>query len=74
LWGPTSSRFLYTETESRHYVTSSVECQGCHHRMPRLHWQTGCPYDIRCMQAITVDEVLRACLTALESQRRQVLL
>jgi len=70
LWGPTSHRFLFAESESHHYVTSGVECQGCHHRMPRLHWYTGCPYEVRCMRAITVDEVLRACRTALESQRQ----
>jgi ADP-heptose:LPS heptosyltransferase len=70
LWGPTSHRFLYAESESRHSVTSRVACQGCHHRMPRLHWQTGCPYDARCMQTISVNEVFRACQTALESRRR----
>ena len=70
LWGPTSHRFLYAESESRHAVTSTVECQGCHHRMPRLHWQTGCPYDAKCMKTISVDEVFRACQGALASQQR----
>ena len=70
LWGPTSHQFLYAESESRHAVTSTVECQGCHHRMPRLHWQTGCPYDAKCMKTIPVGEVFRACQAALGSQRR----
>ena len=67
LWGPTSHRFLYAESESRHFVTSSVECQGCHHRMPRLHWQTGCPFEIKCMKTIPVDEVFQACRNMLAS-------
>jgi hypothetical protein len=49
----------------RLFVVSDVECQGCHHRVPRLHWITGCPYDIKCMKAIRVDQVLQACLTGL---------
>jgi ADP-heptose:LPS heptosyltransferase len=69
LWGPTSHRFLHSGTESRHFVTSGVECQGCHHRMPRLHWQTGCPHDAKCMRAISVEEVLQACRCALEQGR-----
>jgi ADP-heptose:LPS heptosyltransferase len=70
LWGPTAHRFLYAESESRYSVTSRVECQGCHHRMPRLHWQTGCPYDAKCMKAIPVDEVLQACRAALASKTK----
>jgi ADP-heptose:LPS heptosyltransferase len=42
-------------------VTSQVPCLGCHHRLPRLHWETGCPYDIRCMTDLSVDDVFIAC-------------
>ena len=49
LWGPTSSHFRFSSHNARSFVTSNVECQGCHHRVPRLHWMTGCPYDIKCM-------------------------
>ena len=42
-------------------VTSQVPCLGCHHRLPRLHWQEGCPHDIRCMSELTADEALVAC-------------
>jgi ADP-heptose:LPS heptosyltransferase len=66
LWGPTSPYFRFSANESRDFVTSQVECQGCHHRVPRLHWETGCPYEIRCMKEIGVEEVLRACLKTLE--------
>ena len=66
IWGATSPQFRYSQEESRSFVISNVECQGCHHRLPVLHWDTGCPYDIRCMKAISVDEVLQACLNNLE--------
>lgn len=66
LWGATSPRFLFSREDGRLFITSSVECQGCHHRVPRLHWMTGCPFDIKCMKAIGVEEVLRVCLSVLE--------
>jgi len=68
LWGPTSAKFLFLEEESRFFVTSGVSCQGCHHRMPRLHWFTGCPYDVKCMREIPVDQVFESCQRALESR------
>ena len=61
IWGATSPKFLFAEAESRAFVVSRVECQGCHHRFPRLHYVTGCPFDIRCMKEIAVGEVLQAC-------------
>jgi ADP-heptose:LPS heptosyltransferase len=66
IWGATSPRFLYAPEESRSHVISPVECQGCHHRVPMLHWDTGCPYDIKCMPAIAVEDVLQACLSRLQ--------
>jgi len=65
LWGPTSAKFLFLEEESKYFVTSKVSCQGCHHRLPRLHWFTNCPYDIKCMREISVDEVFQACQAAI---------
>jgi ADP-heptose:LPS heptosyltransferase len=65
LWGPTSAHLRFSRSNARSFVTSTVECQGCHHRVPRLHWLTGCPHDIRCMKAIRVDEVLQKCLSRL---------
>lgn len=67
LWGPTSAHLRFSRSNARSFVTSTVECQGCHHRVPRLHWMTGCPHDIQCMKAIRVDEVLQKCLSRLES-------
>lgn len=62
IWGATSPKFLFAESESRGFVVSAVDCQGCHHRVPRLHHTTGCPFDIRCLKSLEVSEVLRACL------------
>jgi ADP-heptose:LPS heptosyltransferase len=42
-------------------VTSDVPCLGCHHRLPRLHYRQGCPHGIRCMAAISPQEVVDAC-------------
>jgi ADP-heptose:LPS heptosyltransferase len=67
IWGPTSPHFRLSAEERILSVTSRVECQGCHHRMPRLHWETGCPYAIRCMNEIEPETVLRACLACLKS-------
>jgi len=67
LWGPTSPQLRFSSANRCLFVTSDVECQGCHHRVPRLHWITGCPYDIKCMKTIGVEEVLRACLTGLKA-------
>jgi ADP-heptose:LPS heptosyltransferase len=65
IWGPTSAHFRLSAEEKKSSVTSAIECQGCHHRMPRLHWETGCPHDIRCMREIQPDAVLRACMYVL---------
>jgi ADP-heptose:LPS heptosyltransferase len=67
LWGPTSPQFRFSNANRRSFVVSTVGCQGCQHRSPRLHWITGCPFDIRCMKTISVAEVLSACLKTLES-------
>ena len=70
LWGPTSPHFRFSADERKNFVTSQVDCQGCHHRMPRLHWETGCPYDIRCMKEISADAVLRACMYNLAAAKK----
>ena len=67
IFGPTSPQFFYAESATRNFAISRVECAGCQHRLPRLHWITGCPYDIKCMKTLGVDEVLRACLATFES-------
>jgi ADP-heptose:LPS heptosyltransferase len=68
LFGATSPRFRFSSDFTRSCVISPVECQGCHHRTPRLHWETGCPNNIACMEAITPEAVLGACLAKLDSR------
>ena len=67
VWGPTSPQFFYADAVRKNFVVSDVACQGCYHRLPRLHWVTGCPHDIQCMKTLSVEKVLRACLTNLEA-------
>jgi ADP-heptose:LPS heptosyltransferase len=67
LWGPTAPRLLFSGKSSRFFLVGNVECVACHYRHPRLHWITGCPYDIKCMKAIPVEDVLANCLNCLSS-------
>ena len=71
LFGSTSPQVLYEPKLREYYVTSRVECAGCHHRLPQLHWFSGCPHDIRCMKTIGVPEVLASCLARLEAPSGQ---
>ncbi|MBU6411523.1 MAG: glycosyltransferase family 9 protein, partial [Verrucomicrobia bacterium] len=41
-------------------VYAALPCSFCHHETPIKHWLTGCPYDIRCMKEISVDQVMKA--------------
>jgi len=65
IFGSTLPKFFYTEHEHCSFAVSSVECAGCYHRRPLLHWHTNCPNDIQCMKSIPVDTVLDACLKKL---------
>lgn len=72
LWGPTSAHLRFSHANARSFITSKVDCQGCHHRVPRLHWITNCPHDIRCMKTIEVAEVLSACLGRLAEAKMEL--
>ena len=65
LWGSTSPQFFYPENLRKNFVVSRVDCQGCYHRLPRLHWVTGCPYEIKCMKTLAVEDVLNLALAML---------
>jgi ADP-heptose:LPS heptosyltransferase len=67
IFGMTLPEFRFSKQFRQHFVTNRVPCAGCEHRRPRLHWKTGCPYDIQCMRTLSVDEVLRACCEELEA-------
>ena len=69
VWGPTSPQFFYADAVRKSFVVSDVACQGCYHRLPRLHWVTGCPHDIQCMKTLSVEKVLRSCRDQLESAK-----
>jgi Glycosyltransferase family 9 (heptosyltransferase) len=50
-------------------LTANVPCLGCHHDPAgELHWRTGCPYDIRCMKQISVEDVFNAVESILKSR------
>ena len=49
-------------------VSGGVDCLGCHHAPTgHLHWRTGCPNDIACMQEITAKDVFAAVAYCLET-------
>jgi ADP-heptose:LPS heptosyltransferase len=65
IWGPTSPQLRFSENCRQTAVVTTVACQGCHHRLPCLHWISGCQNDIACMKEISVERVLEACLAEL---------
>ncbi|HEY3901260.1 MAG TPA: glycosyltransferase family 9 protein [Chthoniobacter sp.] len=67
LFGPTDPQFFYEPEARRQFVRTEVECAGCEHRRPRLHWLMGCPYNVKCMQSIDVEQVLQKCLECLKT-------
>ena len=66
IFGSTLPQLRLPPEDTRHCVVSTAACQGCHHRIPRIHWETGCPHDVKCMKMIPVAEVLKACLRLLD--------
>ena len=60
LFGPTEPSLIFSNPERAVGVFHRVECSFCHHRHPRLHWQSGCPHNIRCMKELTVEQVFDA--------------
>jgi hypothetical protein len=46
-----------------------LPCIGCHHRVPRLHWHTGCPFDILCMRTVEPAAVAQAIAASLGENR-----
>jgi len=67
IFGPTSPQLRLPVGDVQNCVVSRIECQGCHHRVPRIHWESGCPYEIACMKTLPTAEVLRACRRLLQS-------
>ena len=65
IFGCTLPEFLFTEKYRRPFVVSQVECRGCGHWNAATPYTTNCPNNIRCMQEISPEEVLQACLKKL---------
>jgi ADP-heptose:LPS heptosyltransferase len=70
IFGMTLPEYRFSINYRKNFVTNRVECAGCEHRNPRLHWVTGCPFDIQCMKTLEVGKVLQACLNILDSTIR----
>jgi ADP-heptose:LPS heptosyltransferase len=62
LFGPINPKLRLPPETPSSAVTADVSCIGCHHRLPRLHWQENCPYEIACMKSIKAADVLKAAL------------
>ncbi len=60
VFGPTLASCRLFETPRQQAVSAQVVCAGCHHRQPRLHWESGCPNDIACMKQMTAEMILTA--------------
>lgn len=60
LFGPTDPSLIFSNPERAAGVFHRVACSFCHHRNPRLHWRSGCPHDIQCMNELTVEQVFDA--------------
>ena len=67
IFGMTLPETRFSRDYRKDFVAARVECAGCEHRKPQLHWITGCPYDIKCMTTLPVTEVLNACLNKLQT-------
>lgn len=62
IFGPTSAVLRIPPRPNAIGLAADVPCLACHHRHPRLHWQSGCPFDIRCMRGLTAEQVLTKAL------------
>jgi ADP-heptose:LPS heptosyltransferase len=66
LFGPTLAPLFLHPRASTKVITGSSKCIGCHHSPTGpIHWCTGCPNNIVCMEEITTDQVLDAVLKCL---------
>lgn len=66
--GPTDMRFRFAPNSRAILVRArGLDCLGCHHRIPRLHWNTGCPFNIACMRQVGALEVFHAVRSVLQS-------
>lgn len=58
LFGPVNPRLRLPPGAQSIVANPPLPCQFCHHRIPRGHWETGCPHEIACLEQITPGAVL----------------
>lgn len=67
IFGPTNPAFRILRNPNSIGLSHALPCSFCHHRQPRLHFESGCPQDIACMRLLQPGKVLEQCLTLLDS-------
>ena len=69
LFGPTDGRLIVHPRARTIIVSGAVNCLGCHHLAAGpLHWKSGCPNSVACMQELSSDKVLSAVVKCLFSK------
>jgi ADP-heptose:LPS heptosyltransferase len=68
VFGATSGALRLPQRKNVVGMHADVPCIACHHRHPRLHWQSGCEYATRCMQELSPERVLAEVLPILRNQ------
>jgi ADP-heptose:LPS heptosyltransferase len=67
IFGPTNPAFRMLRHPNAVGLFHSLPCSFCHHRHPRLHFQSGCPHGIACMNMLKPELVLEQSLGLLAS-------
>jgi ADP-heptose:LPS heptosyltransferase len=65
IFGPTDPRYFLPLNPLAQGISNALPCSFCHHETIIKHWQTGCPFDIRCMKDISAAEVIRVASSVL---------
>ena len=68
LFGAVNPKYRLPPDSRASGVFSNVPCLFCHHAKPKTHWQTGCPFDIRCMKELGVQTVFDAVKSMLPNE------
>jgi ADP-heptose:LPS heptosyltransferase len=68
VFGPTSSAYRLPRRSNVVGMSADVPCLGCHHRHPRLHWQSGCANGIQCMQGLSAERVASEAMELLRGE------
>lgn len=70
LFGPTLSHCILSPGQKFLGVNAPVLCTGCHYGDPTpMHWRTGCPHEIRCMENLSAEAVLSQCRSLLNTPK-----